>query len=165
MKKSLKTISEKKLFEMSVANSVICIVNGPRVCGFPTHNFVIFMLQVFGLFIYISNSPLSPVIRLGKGDYWASLSACLRKHMKVMSYLQVTAFIMQARSQDVSSHVIEIKRTAIYWESGKLGSLKMQDRCLQDGQHFVGKKKTINIHWRPLFLFVTAMQTYSSWLE
>lgn len=34
--------------------------------------------------------------------------------MKVMSYLQVTAFIMQARSQDVSSHVIEIKRTAIY---------------------------------------------------
>lgn len=32
----------KKLFEMSVANSVICIVNGPRVCGFPTHNFVIF---------------------------------------------------------------------------------------------------------------------------
>lgn len=42
MKKSLKTISEKKLFEMSIANSVICIVNGPRVCGFPTHNFVIF---------------------------------------------------------------------------------------------------------------------------
>lgn len=33
---------KKNLFEMSVANSVICIVNGPRVCGFPTHNFVIF---------------------------------------------------------------------------------------------------------------------------
>lgn len=113
---------QKKLFEMSGTDSVICIVYGPRVCGFSTHNF---MLQVLGLFIYISNSPLSPVIILGKGDYWASLSTCLRKHVKVMSYLQVTAFIMQARSQHVSSHVTGTKRTAIYWGSGKLGSLKM----------------------------------------
>lgn len=43
MKKSLKVISvKKKLFEMSVVNSVIYIVNGPRVCGFPAHNSVIF---------------------------------------------------------------------------------------------------------------------------
>lgn len=42
MKKSLRTFSEKTLFEMSAANSVICIVNGPRICGFSTHNFVIF---------------------------------------------------------------------------------------------------------------------------
>lgn len=34
--------SKKKLFEMSVVNSVIYIVNDPRVCGFPTHNSVIF---------------------------------------------------------------------------------------------------------------------------
>lgn len=62
----IENIFKKNLFEMSGTNSVICIVNGPRVCGFSTHNF---MLQVLGLFIYISNSPLSPVIILGKGDY------------------------------------------------------------------------------------------------